>query len=468
MIKCGKKMTFEECEMAVLRSSIDNIDKKKGEEMFRNPQIIKIITIVEKFIKKHKLICYGGTAINNILPEDDQFYNKNIELPDYDFFSPFPLKHAKELADIYYDNGFIEVEAKSGVHSGTFKVFVNYIPVADITYMNDQLYKSIKKKSIKRDKMFYAPPNFLRMSMYLELSRPNGNVSRWEKVLKRLNLLNKNYPLNKNICKNMSFEKLINYGTKSNHKTHIKKDLYQILLNFFITHKCVLFGMYAGHLYFNTYKKRSKTIKKIPDFDILYEDPDELSIMLKNKLTQNGYDNIEIIKHEEIDDVIPEYIDFKVNKKTIVFIFKPIACHSYNVVNIKDKKVRIASLETILSFYLAFLFLKNSKFKVNRLLCASVYLFRMMRRRKPNLTGIFKRFNINCIGKQLTFEMMRATKAAKYNELRKRRFTPIFEWWFLRYIPHLKNQQKKIRNRIKTIKRVKKSQSKRKNKTRKK
>ena len=81
MIKCGKKMTFEECEMAVLRSSIDNIDKKKGEEMFRNPQIIKIITIVEKFIKKHKLICYGGTAINNILPEDDQFYNKNIELP---------------------------------------------------------------------------------------------------------------------------------------------------------------------------------------------------------------------------------------------------------------------------------------------------------------------------------------------------------------------------------------------------
>ena len=44
-------MTFEECEMAVLRSSIDSIDKKKGEEMISNPQIIKIITIVEKFLK---------------------------------------------------------------------------------------------------------------------------------------------------------------------------------------------------------------------------------------------------------------------------------------------------------------------------------------------------------------------------------------------------------------------------------
>ena len=467
MIKCGKKMTFEECEMAVLRSSIDSIDKKKGEEMISNPQIIKIITIVEKFLKKHKLMCYGGTAINNILPVEDQFYNKNVELPDYDFFSPTPLKHAKELADIYYNNGFIEVEAKSGVHSGTFKVFVNYIPVADITYLNQSLYKAIKNKAIKRDKIYYAPPNFLRMSMYLELSRPDGNVSRWEKVLKRLNLLNKSYPLNKNICKNMSFEKLIHYGTKSNHKTHIKKDLYQLLLNFFITHKCVMFGMYAGHLYHNTYKKKTKTIKKIPDFDIFYEDPDELSVMLKNKLKQNGYENIEIIKHEEIGDVIPEYIDFRVNNKTLVFIFKPIACHSYNVLTIKDKKVRIASIETILSFYLAFLFLKESKYKVNRLLCASSYLFRMMRRRKPDMTGIFKRFNINCIGKQLTFEMMRAEKAAKYNELRKRRGTAEFEWWFLRYIPHLKNEENLLKNRRKTKGRRKKrrrSQTRRKRK----
>ena len=456
MLKCEKKMTFEEYEMAVLRSSIDKIDKKKGEEMIGNPEIKKIIKIVETFIKKHKLVCYGGTAINNILPEEDQFYNKNIELPDYDFFSPTPLSHAKELADIYYNNGFLEVEAKSGVHSGTFKVFVNYIPVADITYLNHNIFKEIKKKSVKRNKIYYAPPNFLRMSMYLELSRPDGNVSRWEKVLKRLNLLNKNYPLKDSVCKNTSFEKLIHYGTKSNHKTHIKKDLYKLFLNFFITHKCVLFGMYANHLYYNTYKKKTKVIKKIPDFDVLYEDPDELSIMLKNKLTQNGYENIEIIKHEGIDDVIPEYIDFKVNNKTLVFIFKPLACHSYNIIDIKDKKVRIASIETILSFYLAFLFLKDSKYKINRLLCVSAYLFRMMRRRKPDMTGIFKRFNINCIGKQLTFEMMRAEKAAKYNELRKRRGTEEFEWWFLRYIPQLKNQEKLSQNKRKTFKKKKK------------
>ena len=80
----------------------------------------------------------------------------------------------------------------------------------------------------------------------------------------------------------------------------------------------------------------------------------------------------------------------------------------------------------------------------------------MMRRRKPDMTGIFKRFNINCIGKQLTFEMMRAEKAAKYNELRKRRGTEEFEWWFLRYIPQLKNQEKLSQNKRKTFKKKKK------------
>ena len=61
----------------------------------------EIIDIVEAFLRSRKRICYGGTAINNILPPHDQFYNRAIELPDYDFFSPEPLKDAKELANIY-------------------------------------------------------------------------------------------------------------------------------------------------------------------------------------------------------------------------------------------------------------------------------------------------------------------------------------------------------------------------------
>ena len=134
-------MNFEEKELSILRKAVDEITSQTGKKIMNSPEITKIINIVEKFLRDKKRICYGGTAINNLLPINDQFYNKEIELPDYDFYSPEPLNDAKELADIYYDAGYTEIEAKSGMHAGTFKVFVNYIPVADITYLPEKLYK---------------------------------------------------------------------------------------------------------------------------------------------------------------------------------------------------------------------------------------------------------------------------------------------------------------------------------------
>ena len=137
--------SFQDRELEILRTAVDKATEKVGRRTVNSPEIKNIIKIVEDFLKKKKCICYGGTAINNILPEQDKFYNKNIELPDYDFFSSNALIHAKELADLYYKYGYEEVEAKAGIHYGTFKVFVNYIPVADITHLDSKIFKVIKK-----------------------------------------------------------------------------------------------------------------------------------------------------------------------------------------------------------------------------------------------------------------------------------------------------------------------------------
>lgn len=88
-------------ELEILRSAVDKGDKITAKKIANSPLIKKIITIIETFIRKKKLICYGGTAINNILPQYDQFYNKQFEIPDYDFFSTNAIDNAKELADIY-------------------------------------------------------------------------------------------------------------------------------------------------------------------------------------------------------------------------------------------------------------------------------------------------------------------------------------------------------------------------------
>jgi hypothetical protein len=202
-----KGLTFQDCELAILRMAVDNAEEKLAKRVVNSEEIKKMIVIVEDFIKVKNLICYGGTAINNILPLEDQFYNKDVEIPDYDFFTPDALSDAKELADLYYKNGYTDVEAKSGQHHGTYKVFVNFIPVADLTQIPKEIYAAIKKESIRVSGILYAPPNFLRMSMYLELSRPAGDISRWEKVLKRLALLNKNYPLTSINCNDMDFQR---------------------------------------------------------------------------------------------------------------------------------------------------------------------------------------------------------------------------------------------------------------------
>ena len=104
-----KKQILEEKEMTLLRDAVDAITYKSGKKLLDNENIKKILNILEDFLQSHKTLCYGGTAINNILPEEDQFYDKSIELPDYDFFSPEPLEDAKELADIFYEKGFNEV-----------------------------------------------------------------------------------------------------------------------------------------------------------------------------------------------------------------------------------------------------------------------------------------------------------------------------------------------------------------------
>ena len=70
-----KNMSFDECELTILRMAVDNAQEKLGKRNIINKDIDSIIRIVENFIRRKKLICYGGTAINNIIPIEDQFYN---------------------------------------------------------------------------------------------------------------------------------------------------------------------------------------------------------------------------------------------------------------------------------------------------------------------------------------------------------------------------------------------------------
>ena len=426
------KLKFSECELAILRMAVDNADEKMARRSVNSPQIVEIIEIVEIFLKSKNLICYGGTAINNILPRSQQFYNKDIEIPDYDFFSANALVDAKELTDIYYKKGYIDVEAKSGQHHGTYKVYVNYIPVADITNINKELFDALKKESIRVSGILYAPPNFLRMSMYLELSRPAGDTSRWEKVLKRLILLNKNYPIDPLNCDKINFQRKMDDPVA-------EETIFNNIRQTFINQNVVFFGGYAISMYSQYMpKKLQKKLNKYPDFDVLAKDAAKVAEITQERLKDIGITNVTIKKHESFADLIPIHYELKVGKDSVAFIYEPIACHSYNVISVHGDKTRIATIDTMLSFYLAFIYANQPYYKQfkDRILCMANFLYAVQEHNRLNQKGLLKRFSIICYGHQDSVEEMRAHKSAKFVELKNNRNSKEYEEWFLNYKPH--------------------------------
>ena len=457
-----------ERSLEILKNSQKEIEKNQGEKLVSNPTIQEIISIVEQFLKRKKLICYGGTAINNVLPEKDQFYDLKREIPDYDFFSPNSLDDAKELADIFYKKGFNDVEAKSGMHTGTYKVFVNFIGVADITFIEPELFKSLMREAVERNGILYTPINFLRMSMYLELSRPDGDVSRWEKVYKRLLLFNKNFPLKGDNCLKKA------KGLAPSKK---EEEIFEIVRDEAISEKLVFFGGYACALFSEHLKKDERAIlySAVPSFDLLSENAKKSAHKLKDKLDKTGHFSRVIVEEkEDFGEHVSEHYEIVVDGRTVAFIYEPSpgACHNYNVIRIQGKDVNIATTDTILSFYLLFLYINRPYYDRDRLLCMSQYIYDLQYDNLTNNDGMFKRFSKPCIGKQVTLKDIKDVKSHMFNKLKNKKGTREYDEWFLNYNPIEKDKLKALKGKnaenfdekIKDVNKFSPSYSKRKDK----
>jgi len=470
-------ITFEDCELAILRQAVDQSQRLQGKRLVNQAEIQKMIDIVEKFIALKKLLCYGGTAINNILPKTAQFYDYHVDVPDYDFYSHRAIRDAKELADVYVAEGYSNVEAKSGVHHGTYKVFVNFIPVADITEIHIELFQVLMKHAIVVEGIHYVPPDFLRMNMYTELSRPEGDVSRWEKVLKRLTLLNRHHPVKMPAkgCDSVDiFQRPMSTTRNSPERKHIASQveeaaLFDAVRDVLIEVGVVFFGGYASALYSRYMpKSRRRLIEKHPDFDVIYDNPEHCAAMLSDRLllvtsgaaAAAAAAAITVIKHEAVGELIPESVEFKVGQDTIVCIYKPIACHSYNTLTINHRKIRVATIDTILSFYLAFLFVDKPMYTTfrNRQLCLVNFLFELEQKNRLAQKGLLRRFTPQCYGTQETLESIRAQKAAKFAELKTDRTSEEYQSWFLSYQPTARTPRKQqdAKKTTKTTKKKKK------------
>jgi hypothetical protein len=425
-----KNLTFEECEVAILRASVDKIDKQQGQELVGLQETKRIIDIVKTFIRQKNCILYGGTAINDVLPRHAQFYDYKYQFPDYDMFSPRALEDTKALADIFVKEGFFDVEAKAGVHQGTYKVFVNQLSVADITFIHQDLYKSLQKRGKIIQGMMYCPINFLKQACYLELSRPMGDVSRWEKVYKRLTLLNKYFPMH-HPCKA--------YTKKCNKQdVHCDPEFRNLIKTSLLKEDVVFIGGLATDIYMK--QMAIKRIEPILEFSVISMSAKKTYTNLMDTLQQNGYKPV-LKVHKEIGELILEHYSVSVNGQIVAIVFQPVACHSFNVVHIHGHVVKIATIDTLFSYYLTFIFANRDYLDEEKLLCLCNTLFSIQNVHRLTHKGLLQRFNINCYGVQRQLKDIREEKNQMHKKIKPG--TKKYDEWFLKYMPKTRKKSRK-------------------------
>jgi hypothetical protein len=177
-------------QLAIIKQASELAQQKTDYVSAHDDHILRAIEVVEEFLRKKHRLCYGGQAINAHLPAKYKFYDPEYSIPDYDFFTPDQDNDIRLIVKDLRKAGFEEISAREGMHEGTVKIYVDYIPVADITEIHPDLYRILSKREFRIDGISYMDANTLRMLMYLELSRPRGEVSRWPKVYERLLLFN--------------------------------------------------------------------------------------------------------------------------------------------------------------------------------------------------------------------------------------------------------------------------------------
>ena len=408
---------MEEIERLTKELQLEN-DKKTASD----PSIQTSLRVVEEFLKHHPVMCYGGTAINNLLPKKDRFYNPEFDIPDYDFFSKTPQEHATIIANQLAEKGIANIEVKAGMHLGTFKVFANYEGVADITFLEEDLFDRLWKEDVVLEGIHYVTPNFLRMSMYLELSRPRGDVSRWTKVYGRLELLNKHYPATCRVTKAVT--KAV--AKENKEMSDEKKAEYMKLLK---SEPVVLLGVTAAEIHLHA--KWTTPIMLLADKEVI----DRLTSGMKTKL-------------DEATEILPPRTSVLDDSgKAIVRFYETTACHSYHSQN----GIRVASIPTILQFFFAYIYTDAHDSNVASVLCIAQELVELANS-KPK-----RRFAIltpkDCIGTQETLVDMKRHKAELYSKLSKNRSSPEFIKYFFTYNPNTtKTQRAKVREQLRKTK----------------
>ena len=409
------KSAFQK-QLEIIKQASEIAQQRIDYASAHDDHILHAVQVVESFLRKKHRLCYGGQAINAHLPAKYKFYDPEYSIPDYDFFTPTPDSDISLIINDLRRAGFTDISAREGMHEGTTKIYVEYIPVADITAIDPSLYRILSKREFRNDGISYLDVNTLRMLMYLELSRPRGEVGRWEKVFERLLLLNEFSPPKK--CK--SAQLLFKSG--------LQKDYAKFTLDYIIQQKRIFAGADLSSFYQDAVRKHKMELHWIfgTKKPILFysstphEDARYLSIELTHRFGPRKSLTVKSVASKGIDTPPPmEIICY--GTSPLIFIIHESQCHSYFDVPIDKKKtIRIASMDTLIALYFSLGLVKSSYFDVGAMECLANNLVHISNHaRKQGEHYIFPFISIECSGHQTTLPSLIRAKVQRITKKRE-------------------------------------------------
>ena len=416
-------------QIEIIKRASDLAQSKIDFDSAHNEQVLKSIEVIETFLRKKHRICYGGQAINAYLPAKYKFYDPEYSIPDYDFFTPSQMSDLQQIASELTKAGFTEIAAREGMHEGTIKIYVDYIPVADLTAMDSRLFRSLAKKAEVIDGISYIDPDSLRMLMYLELSRPRGEVTRWTKVYERMMMFNEFVPIRS--CKKR-YSKL--------QKNVFSDAQLEYTLRYLIQNQRMFAGGDLLPFYEHAIQKRSKDAQWIlssrKPIIFLSPDPkldanqllDEYHFLEKQKTL-----NIKTFYNQGLD-VMPSIYVIHRGSQPLVIIIEQTSCHSYINLPLRDGALKggnlmIASMDTLITLYFSLGFVSTSFFDKGAMSCLANELVEISikSRHMPPDQMIFPFVSLRCVGYQTSLPSLIKAKLKRMTPQKKQELREVLQ-----------------------------------------
>lgn len=386
-------------------------------------QLDKIYQDLYKYAKEHKLIIYGGFAQNLLIKnkkDSDAFYNE-YSLADMEFYSYEPIKLSMDIAKYLYTKGYPYIQATSGVHEDTYKIFVNFHNFCDISYMPKYIYNNLPTKNI--DGFIVTDPHFMSVDAFRVYSDPIFSFFRLEKTFTRFNTLLKHYPLYNSKAVIPSF--------KVNGR--LSKDIFDTLKKEFIHNKDLIVIHHYAYNYLIKKSPRMDLIVDIPYLSVISVNYTKDVIAITKKL-QKIYPKIKIKEYYPFFQFLGRKTEFYLDNKLIFIIYSHNdRCTVYEATFSENKKTHFGTfslqrLMLIAEYYNQMIHKNKSMEKEYFTLLQNLFNARLEYLEDKDKTVMdnspFQEFTFECLGKSLDpmrnarlkiMEKLKQGKQVKFN-----------------------------------------------------